>query len=139
MTVTTNASQFNSLKPIYTFNDISKNLSNGITYWVLPNKLEENTAYLRVNLAAGSMSESFDQLGSNQILKWLFTQCATENFKEREILHYITSIGGDILVESYSGATYIQIKISNYDTQILQKVMSMLYEMVFCLKIRLLF
>lgn len=67
-------------------------LSNGITYYILPNKKPEKKVELRLILNSGSLSEDDDQLGLAHMAEHMAFN-GTTHFKKNDIVSFLQDIG----------------------------------------------
>ncbi|MFT5480574.1 MAG: zinc protease, partial [Bacteroidia bacterium] len=67
-------------------------LSNGLTYYILPNKKPEQKVELRLAVNAGSILENDNQQGLAHFLEHMAFN-GTENFKKNELVDYLQSAG----------------------------------------------
>jgi zinc protease len=67
-------------------------LSNGITYYILPNAKPEKKVELRLVLNTGSLSEDDNQLGLAHMCEHMAFN-GTKNFKKNEIVSFLQDIG----------------------------------------------
>ncbi|MCL5027655.1 MAG: insulinase family protein [Bacteroidetes bacterium] len=67
-------------------------LSNGMTYYLRPNKKPEHRASLRLVVNAGSILEDDDQQGLAHFVEHMGFN-GTKNFKKHELIDYLESIG----------------------------------------------
>jgi len=71
---------------------VQGSLSNGLEYAILPNKLPENRAFLRLIVNAGSILEEEDQLGLAHLLEHMAFN-GTRSYPENELVEYLQSLG----------------------------------------------
>src|SRR5689334_17128206 len=67
-------------------------LSNGITYYILPNKKPEKKVELRLIVNTGSLSEDDDQLGLAHMAEHMAFN-GTTHFKKNDIVSFLQDIG----------------------------------------------
>lgn len=67
-------------------------LSNGLTYYIRPNKMPENKVELRLVINAGSINEDDDQLGLAHMAEHMAFN-GTKNFKKNELISFLQDIG----------------------------------------------
>ena len=67
-------------------------LSNGLTYFILPNAKPENRAYLTLAIKAGSVDEDDNEQGLAHFVEHMAFN-GTERFPELQLLDYLRSLG----------------------------------------------
>ena len=71
---------------------ITGKLSNGVTYYIMPNQKPEKRAELRLVVKAGSIDEDNDQLGLAHFIEHMAFN-GTRNFEKNELIDYLESVG----------------------------------------------
>jgi len=124
--------------PYPTYHDKSQKLKNGLTFWVLPNKVEPGQAYLSVAVNVGALNEEAHQYGFAHFLEHV-AFLGTESFEPGEIKEYLESIGvhfgADLNASTDLNSTIFKLKIPTRNPEQLEKGVKMLYEMVFRMRI----
>lgn len=92
----------------------SGTLSNGLKYFILPNKKPENRADLQIVVRAGSIHEDDDQAGLAHFLEHMAFN-GTKNFPKAELVSFLEStgmrFGADVNANTGFDRTYYMITI----------------------------
>ena len=107
-------------------------LSNGMTYYIYPNKMPENRVSVNVLVKAGSLEEDEDQLGMAHLIEHLCFN-GTEKYNKNEVVKYYQSIGlnfgGDLNAHTGFDETVYKIQLPTDNKEKFEKGVEVLKEM----------
>ncbi len=104
-------------------------LSNGLRYYIRPNKRPENRAELRLVVNAGSVLEDADQRGMAHFVEHMAFN-GTRNFEKQKLVDYIESIGmrfgADLNAYTSFDETVYQLQVPTDSAPILHQAFQIL-------------
>lgn len=107
-------------------------LSNGMTYYIYPNKMPENRVSVNVLVKAGSLQEDDNQLGMAHLIEHLCFN-GTEKYSRNEVVKYYQSIGlnfgGDLNAHTGFDETVYKIQLPTDNKEQFEKGVEVLKEM----------
>lgn len=109
-------------------------LSNGLKYFILPNKKPEKRVELRLAVNAGSIQEDDDQKGLAHFVEHMAFN-GTKNFKKNDLVNYLESLGvkfgPDLNAYTSFDETVYMLQLPTDNEEVLKKGFTVLADWAF--------
>lgn len=109
-------------------------LSNGLKYYILPNKKPEKRVELRLVINAGSIQEDDDQKGLAHFVEHMAFN-GTKNFKKNDLINYLESLGvkfgPDLNAYTSFDETVYMLQLPTENEEVLKKGFTVLADWAF--------